>query len=99
MCFMRQFTTINLQWAISCNEFKSRCLSWPGVHFIFTVTSVTVLIRIARIAYQNSFSSLSTKQSSFDSIPFCNVYFATSAQNRCRRHVCGGGGAWRLHGR
>ena len=51
MCFTRQFTTINLQWAISCNEFKSRCLGWSGIHFIFTVTTVTVLIRIAYVEF------------------------------------------------
>ena len=31
------------------------------------------------------------KQSSSDSIPSCNVYFAASAENRCKHHACGGG--------
>ena len=45
------------------------------------------------------------RQSSSESIPSCNVYFATSDENRCRRHACGGGdgggggGVWWLLGR
>ena len=63
---------------------------------MYTLSSLSPLsLFLSELPMSNSFSSLSTKQSSFDSIPFCNVYFATSAQNRCRRHVCGGGGgAW-----
>ena len=37
---------------------------------------------------------LPAKQSSSDSIPSCNVYFSTSAENCCMRHACGGGGVW-----
>ena len=41
---------------------------------------------------------LPARQSLFDSIPSCNVYFATSAENHCNHHACdgsrGGGGVW-----
>ena len=45
------------------------------------------------------------KQSSSDSVLACNVYFAASAENCCRRDTCGdddgggGGGIFSLHTR
>ena len=51
--------------------------------------------------YQIHLRRLRSSPSS-DSIPLCNVYFATSAENRCGRDACGGGdggGLWWLCGR
>ena len=51
------------------------------------------------MSVSNSPPLLPARQSSFDSIPSCNVYFATSAENHCNHHACdgsrgGGGGVW-----
>ena len=46
---------------------------------------------LSEVSVSDSSPSLSAKQSSFDSIPSCNVYFATSAENRYWLDACGDG--------
>ena len=40
----------------------------------------------------DSSPSLHARQSSFDSIPFYDANFETSAENHCGHDACGGGG-------
>ena len=48
-------------------------------------------LSLSEVLVLDSSPSGPAKQSSSNSIPSCNVYFTTSAENRCRHHTCGGG--------
>ena len=59
---------------------------------MYTLSSLsTLLLSLSEVLDSSPF--LPAKQSSSDSIPSCNMYFATSAENCCMRHACGGSGA------
>ena len=51
MHLTQQCTTIYLQLATSYNELKALCLGQSGVHFIATVTTVTIIIRSAGVRF------------------------------------------------
>ena len=87
MCLRRQFTCIYLQYAISCNKFKARCLWWSGVHFIVTVTTVTVITRCIGVGFISFVACEAIVL--FYTIHY--LYFATSAENICGRDDCDGG--------
>lgn len=58
---------------------------------MYTLSSLsTLLLSLSEVLDSSPF--LPAKQSSSDSIPSCNTYFATSATNRCGRDPCGAGG-------
>ena len=70
---------------------------------MYTSSSLSLLsLSLSEVSVSDSSPSLSAKQSSFDSVPSCNVYFATSAESRCGHDGCGdgdgggggGGGVW-----
>ena len=100
MCFTGQFTNIYLQQAISCNEFKARCLGWPGVYFM--VTSPLSLF-LSEVSVSDSCPPLPAKQSLFDSVPSRNEYFGKSTGNLSGSNACddgigsGSGGVCLLH--
>ena len=48
-------------------------------------------LSLPEVSASDSPPSLPAKQSSSDSLPSCNVYFATSAENCYGRNACGGG--------
>ena len=59
----------------------------------FRVTMLSPLsLSLSEVLASNSFHLLPVKQSSSDSIPSCNIYFAISAENHCGCDACAGGG-------
>ena len=61
---------------------------------MYALSSLSVRsLPLSKVLVSDSSLSLPAKQSSSDSIPSCNVHFATSSENHCRRHACGGGDA------
>ena len=59
---------------------------------MYTSSSLSPLsLSLSEVLVSDSSPMLLEKRSS-DSIRSCNVYFATTAENRCGRDACGGGG-------
>ena len=59
---------------------------------MYTSSSLSPLpLSLSKVPVLDLSPLLPAKQLSFNSIPFGNVYFGTSSENRCRRHACGGG--------
>ena len=59
---------------------------------MYTSSSLSPLpLSLSKVPVLDLSPLLPAKQLSINSIPFGNVYFGTSSENRCRRHACGGG--------
>ena len=66
---------------------------------MYTLSSLSPLSPLlSEVSVSDSSPLFPAKQSSSDSISFCNAYFLAGAENRCGSDACsGGGGASLLH--
>ena len=60
---------------------------------MYTLSSLSPLSPLlSEVSVSDSSPLFPAKQSSSDSISFCNAYFLAGAENRCGSDACGGGG-------